>query len=121
MMGILILAVFTVFLVVVTMIANHYDGEDEEETIIEEAGDYNSKTANRLYYLEKYIELLQSDYTLGKISQEDYEREKKALQRELHAIGTVTQLEDKQAYTSPEIDEMGKLADDFFGSARKDK
>lgn len=119
MMGILILAIFTMLLIGGVIIANHYDGEDEEETIIEEAGDYNGKTANRLCYLEKYIELLQSDYTLGKISQEDYESEKKALQRELHAIGTVTQLEEKQAYTSPEIDDMGKLADDFFGSVRK--
>lgn len=111
-MGILILAVFTLLIVGGVTIANRGEGEED----IEEAGDFAEKTMERLYYLEKYIELLQSDFTLGKVTKEDYEREKKALQNELHAIGAVIQLEEKQAYTSPEISEAGKLADNFFNT-----
>lgn len=112
MMGTILLALGMLALGVL-MLTRKPEEEPEEDI------EYNKRCVDRMDYLEKHISLLQSDYTLGKITQEEYEAEKKAIQDELNAIGSTVRLEEK--YTNPEIDEMGKLADNFFGSVRKDK
>lgn len=106
-MGIIVLIAFTALLIGAVIVANRH-----EKT--EEAGDYNARVNERLDYIEKYIELVKSDHALGKISEEDYQHEMEMLLDELNGIRESIET-CKEIYKCPEIEEMKRLTDDFFG------
>lgn len=110
-MGIIILAAFTVLLIGAVIYANRHTDPAEEE----EAGDYNARLNDRLDYIERYIELIRSDHALGKITEDEYRQEMKRLLDELNGIRSSVEI-GMDVYKSPEIEDMGKIADDFFSS-----
>lgn len=68
----------------------------------------------RLEFIKAYANGLDSDYKLGKITEEEYQSEIAWLDERLDVIEQDIKGEGKDLAESPELVEMSKLKDDFF-------
>lgn len=101
---ILLIALATVILLSVIVVNTKDEREEETDT---------EKTLERLALIRKHLYLIDSDHRQGKITDEQYEAEKTALWHELDEIEE--EICRRDGYVSPEIEEIGKLINDFFG------
>lgn len=68
----------------------------------------------KLEFIKAYAEGLESDYKLGKVTDEEYRDEIAWLDERLDIIEQDIRADGKDLAECPELAEMGKLKDNFF-------
>lgn len=77
----------------------------------------NEAQYERLKVIKMYLEMLESDYLLGKVTQESYESEIEWLDERITALEDEVFPEVKRVRESPEMKAMRESAERFFSYA----